>query len=1318
MMPLASAEAAGWPTPPVTGPGDGGECVLTHHTNSGVQADANSFYNISDHTNPNTLTKIGPWNVPSGTVEGLTANVAGEVFYALNANRGGKLWLGELDTGSGSFSDITTAGSATISHSTYGSLSIHQSRAIAHQPGTNELWVAAYDTQPTSGPGATYVYLFKISSATGEVLTGAFAGEDYMAIDLAPYTFNSSNDRPSVEALTFYKNEPDILYGVLSTLSGGTPKVGHLFAVDVSQASPQAVLAPNNLSGVAYSGGAAPSSDHYDIEGMSFDQNGDLVIVSSNIGGTNANSLFTVDLATGTASNKRSIISGDWEGIVCDPFLRGKDYGDAPISGTAPDGSSSITYGQAAHIVVSGTYLGSADPDVDVANQPGTNADGDDSNGTDDEDGVVMPNLIQGYTSTLSATVSGSGGYLQGWIDFDGNGAFDAGEQIATNLQDGGAGDADGLSNGSISFDVATPSGATTNLTYARFRWSTTSGLDATTVASDGEVEDYALTITTPAANFSCSSKVDLWFANDESGSVSATEFIDARDFIYLVSDEFYHSFADGAQGGLVGWAYSAAPKNVIMPLTETFYDQGDTGLASTGTTVDGDGNGVRENYTAKIDTTGGTHLSNATQGVADLVNAGNGRRTGVPQVAVFLTDAPSSQINNVSGNGGGTAWEAAAANLRNAGPDGVRIAVVLLAEAADAYDNNAASKATIDSVIGNDGIVIKTSSYALAADPAESYIQQTVDQICGVASFVEYDFGDAPVSGVAANGTDSNNYGETSHLITNGVYLGGGEPDADAANQPDMNAEGDDGDGSDDEDGIVIPVLTQGETSSIVATVVGSGGYLQGWIDFDGNGTFDAGEQVATDLQEGGAGDTDGSGNGTITFDVNVPMTAVTSQTYARFRWSTTQGLDSTTAALDGEVEDYALTIELGGFPVKGRVFIDTNVDAVNDAGEKGVSDLPVVLIKVESNPANNTCVSVRTDAEGNYEFFPVLPGNYQLYEASRETVPTPQNCDIAKAKDPASYRSTTDNVLAQFSVIDAEITGKDFGDVKGPTFEPDNAGSVLPGNVTFYPHQFTPNSTGTVSFTVNDSGAVTSGWSSTLYQDTNCNGQLDGAEVNAPVGTNLTSTAGTSICLINKVYAPANVSAGENYINVITANFTFGNPANVIAGTSTLKVTDLTKVSVDSQGASRLELKKTVQTYRGMPLSAVSAETETQNEALPGDVLKYRIYYSNTGNAPLTDLLIKDVIPEFTTLNSAPVCESPLPASLTSCTPAVSGQNLEWVFPANDELKAGNGGIVSYEVIIDQFHRQQIDLQYGVSQSKKRDFMSRFFMPENYSL
>ncbi len=311
-----------FPPPPVTGPGDGNECVLTHHQNPGTVADPNSFYSISDHTAPSTLELIGPWDVPSGTVEGLTADPGTGTFYALNANRSGSLFLGTIDPATGSFSDITTTGITSLSHSSLGTLNVVQSRAMAFQPGTNIIWAAAYLSQPTSGLGNNFFYLFQIDASTGDPVANAFgAGNEYLAIDLAPYTMSSSQSA-TIEALAFYPGAPNLLYGVVSTdRNAPATKIGHLFAVDVSAANPSAVLAPKNLEGTDFDGSTIITSNIYDIEGMSFDDNGDLVIVSSNVGGTNANSLFFVDLATGAASGKRTIVSGDWEGIACNAPL-------------------------------------------------------------------------------------------------------------------------------------------------------------------------------------------------------------------------------------------------------------------------------------------------------------------------------------------------------------------------------------------------------------------------------------------------------------------------------------------------------------------------------------------------------------------------------------------------------------------------------------------------------------------------------------------------------------------------------------------------------------------------------------------------------------------------------------------------------------------------------------------------------------------------------------------------------------------------------------------------------------------------------------
>jgi uncharacterized repeat protein (TIGR01451 family) len=181
------------------------------------------------------------------------------------------------------------------------------------------------------------------------------------------------------------------------------------------------------------------------------------------------------------------------------------DRGDAPES-----------YGDPQHVIadagVAGTYLGAVAPDPDATTQYTGNATGDDLDGSDDEDGVTMPQFFQGGTTELTVIVNevtggasgitGAVAYLQAWIDFDGSGAFDPGEMIAADLQDGSAGDKDGVLNGRIVFDVEVPEDATLFPTFARFRWSTTAGV--VQLALDGEVEDYPLTISGDAPPVTC----------------------------------------------------------------------------------------------------------------------------------------------------------------------------------------------------------------------------------------------------------------------------------------------------------------------------------------------------------------------------------------------------------------------------------------------------------------------------------------------------------------------------------------------------------------------------------------------------------------------------------------------------------------------------------------------------------------------------------------------------------------------------------------------------------------------------------------------
>jgi uncharacterized repeat protein (TIGR01451 family) len=166
----------------------------------------------------------------------------------------------------------------------------------------------------------------------------------------------------------------------------------------------------------------------------------------------------------------------------------GYDYGDAPASyGTQGAGA-------ARHAVIPGNplRLGSC-VDTEDDGQPLVTALGDDSAagtsraGTcaDDEDGVVFSTpIVACGTSNISVTTNAAA-KLDAWIDFNRNGIFDAGDQIANNLA---------VVAGANALSVNVPCTVSPGLTYARFRLSTAGGLTATGTAADGEVEDYAVT--------------------------------------------------------------------------------------------------------------------------------------------------------------------------------------------------------------------------------------------------------------------------------------------------------------------------------------------------------------------------------------------------------------------------------------------------------------------------------------------------------------------------------------------------------------------------------------------------------------------------------------------------------------------------------------------------------------------------------------------------------------------------------------------------------------------------------------------------------
>ena len=155
------------------------------------------------------------------------------------------------------------------------------------------------------------------------------------------------------------------------------------------------------------------------------------------------------------------------------------DWGDAPTPypTLAADGG-------AVHMINNGIYLGAmCDPEGD--GQPDPTAQGDDNSGWDDEDGVAFTTLQQGAVSVVSVIASASG-YINAFLDFNGDGIWGAGEQIVLNA----------VANPGInSYSFTVPSSAATGHTVARVRINSTGGLGPSGFASDGEVEDHLVYI-------------------------------------------------------------------------------------------------------------------------------------------------------------------------------------------------------------------------------------------------------------------------------------------------------------------------------------------------------------------------------------------------------------------------------------------------------------------------------------------------------------------------------------------------------------------------------------------------------------------------------------------------------------------------------------------------------------------------------------------------------------------------------------------------------------------------------------------------------
>ena len=202
---------------------------------------------------------------------------------------------------------------------------------------------------------------------------------------------------------------------------------------------------------------------------------------------------------------------------------------------------------------------------------------------------------------------------------------------------------------------------------------------------------------------------------------------------------------------------------------------------------------------------------------------------------------------------------------------------------------------------------------------------QQTGDTIFTISTVIGSDYGDAPTS--YATLLDDNG---PRHVLVPEFFLGAGAtPDDDGQPNPNAASDGQD-------DGVDFPDILERDAVNPITVLASGNGFLDGWIDLNQNGNWnDAGEQVFT---------SEPLVDGVNALSVTIPLDVVAGDTFARFRFSSTGGLAPTGSAIDGEVEDYRVTIDPGNIWQNLANPLDTNADGT-------VSAVDVLRVIQEAN-------------------------------------------------------------------------------------------------------------------------------------------------------------------------------------------------------------------------------------------------------------------------------------------------------------------------------------------------------------------------------
>ncbi|PSU23543.1 L-type lectin domain-containing protein [Photobacterium kishitanii] len=554
------------------------------------------------------------------------------------------------------------------------------------------------------------------------------------------------------------------------------------------------------------------------------------------------------------------------------------DYGDAPDTYLTLDASVG-----ARHVVtgtngyISNMILGT-ERDAESDGIPNVAADGDDTDGTTDDEDIVVPTSIVALASTdIDYVVSGSNGFLNVWVDADIDGEFiTSGEHV---IQD------QAVNIGSNNIATLVPYLGVTGASYLRIRVceSENNCNSPSGFAEGGEVEDHVITITAP--------NLDFGDAPDTGSGIGLGNYRTLFNLDPLDSGPYHSPDVDLYLGALSADSESGTAANIPASGDNATGTNDEDGIAISPLLV----TNINYSVTGSVTNTTGNDAylyvwidwdSNGSFDKDELVDSGvitvTGNTTNQPQTLPWTT-LPT---------------------LTNGDTYYLRARIT-----SDVLD---------DSATGSDE---DPRSLGMATNGEVEDHRIVVGDV---------DYGDAPDS----YNTSSANQGAY-HVVSTNLYLGDQVGDTEVNAVPDKLARSDDSNTSpDDEDGINIlrPIPLDAIDYSTIVEVTNNTGHpatLSAWIDFNQDGAFDATETQSIVIANGTNQD-----QATLTWTGLGAVGLTNGMTYIRLRITTDALSDSDWAggASDGEVEDFLLAIGLGDL---GDAPDSYGTDRVNVAGE-----------------------------------------------------------------------------------------------------------------------------------------------------------------------------------------------------------------------------------------------------------------------------------------------------------------------------------------------------------------------------------------------